>query len=146
MGVDIVRCTKQASGTKIHRYHNLHFPPDSSSSMAHATSAFKVVKKPLKDQDGIRYIIFHPAKFRITHNGTKKDFWDLEKVMAYVKVIIRNEETVTIPNVDWGSVSGQTLNWMCYCFLGLSFLSQWVDNEFIKLTVKGFIWTGNPPH
>ncbi|KAL7852416.1 hypothetical protein SRHO_G00182010 [Serrasalmus rhombeus] len=48
-------------------------------------SAFNEVKNILRGQKGTRFGMFYPARLRITHNGTKKEFQDPAEAMAYVR-------------------------------------------------------------
>lgn len=62
--------------------------PDYPPSVARARSAFNEVRKLLRGRDNIRYGILHPARLRITHNGTEKQFQDAAEAMEYVKTNI----------------------------------------------------------
>ncbi|KAL0151130.1 hypothetical protein M9458_053643 [Cirrhinus mrigala] len=55
--------------------------PDYPPSVARARSAFNEVRKLLR----VRYGILHPAKLRITYNGTEKQFEYAVEAMTYVK-------------------------------------------------------------
>ncbi|KAL7841406.1 hypothetical protein SRHO_G00250970 [Serrasalmus rhombeus] len=54
-------------------------------SVACARSAFNKVKNVLRGQKGMRFGMFYPARLRITHNGTEKEFQDPAEAMAYVR-------------------------------------------------------------
>lgn len=62
--------------------------PDYPPSVAHARSTFNDVKKLLRGRDGVRYGMYYPAKFRITYNGTERQFQDPAEAMVYVKAYI----------------------------------------------------------
>uniref|UniRef100_A0AAR2JW36 L1 transposable element RRM domain-containing protein n=1 Tax=Pygocentrus nattereri TaxID=42514 RepID=A0AAR2JW36_PYGNA len=82
--VDILRRAREAgslqyNGTKIFIF------PDYPPSVARARSAFNEVKNILRGQKGTRFGMFYPARLRITHNGTEKEFQDPAEAMAYVR-------------------------------------------------------------
>lgn len=59
--------------------------PDYTTGVTEPRAAFTEVRKILQDQDGVRYGILFPARRRITHNGTEKEFLMPVEAMAYVK-------------------------------------------------------------
>lgn len=62
--------------------------PDYPVSAAQARSAFSEVKQLLCERDGIRYGLSYPAQFRVTHNGTERQFQKPEDAMVYEKTEI----------------------------------------------------------
>ena len=62
--------------------------PDCPPSVARARAAFKEVRRLLQGRDNIRYDIMHPARLRITYNGTEKLFQEAAEAMAHVKANI----------------------------------------------------------
>ena len=62
--------------------------PDYTTRVAKARSAFNDVRKLLKDLEGVRFGIAHPAKFRVTYNGVEKTFLDPDAAETYVNTSI----------------------------------------------------------
>ncbi len=85
--VEILRWAREA-GPLQYNGATIFMLPDYPPSVARARSAFNEVRKLLRGQDNVRYGILHPARLRITHNGTEKLFQDAAEVMAYVKANI----------------------------------------------------------
>ncbi|KAK7889794.1 hypothetical protein WMY93_025354 [Mugilogobius chulae] len=83
--VDILRRARQAGSALKYGQASISIFPDYAPSVARARSAFNEVKQLLRGRAGVRYGVIHPAKFRISHDGTEKDFMDPRKAMAYVK-------------------------------------------------------------
>ncbi|KAJ8388033.1 hypothetical protein AAFF_G00148240 [Aldrovandia affinis] len=52
--------------------------------VAKARAAFNGVRQQLRGLEGVRFGIAHPARLRITYNGTKKSFLNPEEAQAYV--------------------------------------------------------------
>lgn len=82
--VEVLRRAREAGPLRYNGYIISVFP-DHPPSVARARSAFNEVRKLLRGRDNIRYGILHPARLRITHNGTEKQFRDAGEAMAYVK-------------------------------------------------------------
>uniref|UniRef100_A0A3B3BF92 L1 transposable element RRM domain-containing protein n=1 Tax=Oryzias melastigma TaxID=30732 RepID=A0A3B3BF92_ORYME len=59
--------------------------PDYTASAAKAPAAFTEVRKMLHNKPGIPYRILYPARFRVSHNNTEKEFVDAADAMSYVK-------------------------------------------------------------
>lgn len=85
--VEILRRAREAGPLQYNGATILIFP-DYPPSVARARSAFNEVKKLLRERDNVRYGILHPARLRITHNGTEKMFQDATEAMVYVKANI----------------------------------------------------------
>ncbi len=85
--VEILRRAREA-GPLQYNGATIFIFPDYPPSIARARSAFNEVRKLLRGQDNVRYGILHPARLRITHNGTEKRFQDAAEAMAYVKANI----------------------------------------------------------
>lgn len=85
--VEILRRAREAGPLQYNGATILVFP-DYPPSVARARSAFNEVRKLLRGRDNVRYGIMHPARLRITHNGTEKMFQDAAEAMAYVKANI----------------------------------------------------------
>ncbi|KAJ8357909.1 hypothetical protein AAFF_G00056430 [Aldrovandia affinis] len=49
-----------------------------------ARAAFNGVRQQLRGLEGVRFGIAHPARLRITYNGTEKSFLNPEEAQAYV--------------------------------------------------------------
>lgn len=82
--VEILRRVREA-GPLHYKDSTILIFPDYPPSVARARSAFNEVRKLLRGREGVRYGILHPAKLRITHNGTEKQFQDAVEAMTYVK-------------------------------------------------------------
>ncbi|KAF4088899.1 hypothetical protein AMELA_G00060010 [Ameiurus melas] len=61
--------------------------PDYTVQTAQARAAFNEVRRQLRDIEGARYGILHPARLRITYNGVQKDFISAEEAAEYVKLL-----------------------------------------------------------
>lgn len=90
---DCVKILRRAreSGPLQHNGSTILIFPDYPPSVARARSAFNEVRKLLRGREGVRYGLLHPARFRITYNGTDKQFQDAAEAMAYVKDNILRE-------------------------------------------------------
>lgn len=82
--VEILRRVRE-TGPLHHNGATIFIFPDYPPSVARARSAFNEVRKLLRGKDGVRYGILHPARLRITHNGTEKQFQDAAEALTYVK-------------------------------------------------------------
>ncbi|KAL7860886.1 hypothetical protein AOLI_G00172350 [Acnodon oligacanthus] len=82
--VDIL-CRAREAGSLQYNGTKIFIFPDYPPSVARAKSAFSEVKNILRGQTGMRFGLFYPARLRITHNGTEKEFRDPAEAMAYVK-------------------------------------------------------------
>ncbi|KAJ8362158.1 hypothetical protein AAFF_G00391060 [Aldrovandia affinis] len=58
--------------------------PDYTAQVAKARAAFNGVRQQLRGLEGVRFGIAHPARLRITYNGTEKSFLNPEEAQAYV--------------------------------------------------------------
>lgn len=85
--VEILRQAREAGPLQYNGSAILIFP-DFPPSVARARSAFNEVRKLLRGRDGVRFGILHPARLRITHKGTERQFQDAAEAMAYVKANI----------------------------------------------------------
>jgi len=88
--VEILRLARE-SGPLQHNGSTILIFPDYPPSVARARSAFNEVRKLLRGREGVRYGLLHPARFRITYNGTDKQFQDATEAMTYVKNNILRE-------------------------------------------------------
>ncbi|KAF4073593.1 hypothetical protein AMELA_G00244970 [Ameiurus melas] len=59
-----------------------------SSGLAWSRAAFNEVLRQLRDIEGVRYGILHPARLRITYNGVQKDIISAEEAGDYIKLLI----------------------------------------------------------
>lgn len=59
--------------------------PDYTATVAKARAGFTEVRKLLRDQEGVRYGILFPARFRVTFRGEDREFTDPVKAMTYVR-------------------------------------------------------------
>lgn len=84
---DILRKARETGPLQLNGTPILIFP-DYPPSVAQARSAFNDVRKLLRGRDGVRYGMYYPARFRITHHGTEKQFQDSVEAMAYIKANI----------------------------------------------------------
>lgn len=82
--IEVLRRAREA-GTLQFKGSRIHIFPDYPPSVVRARAAFSEVKKLLRGRDGIRYGLRHPARLRITHNGTEKEFCDPAEALAYVQ-------------------------------------------------------------
>lgn len=82
--VDILRRARDA-GKLIYNGSTIFIFPDYPPSVARARLAFNDVKKLLRGREGVRYGLLHPARLRITHNGTERFFEDPAKAKMYVE-------------------------------------------------------------
>lgn len=68
--------------------------PDYPPSVAQARSAFNEVRRLLRGQDSVKYGLVYPARLRVTHNGTERQFQSPVDAMAYVKTKILQDVTM----------------------------------------------------
>ncbi|KAF4073625.1 hypothetical protein AMELA_G00245440 [Ameiurus melas] len=71
--VDILRRARELQQIKV-RDLNISVFHDYTVQTARARAAFNEVRCQLRDIEGARYGILHPARLRITYNGVQKDF------------------------------------------------------------------------
>lgn len=83
--VEILRRARQAGGALKYGELSISIFPDYPPAVARARSAFNEVKQLLKDRSDVRYGVIHLVKFRITHNGNRKDFLDPKQALLYVQ-------------------------------------------------------------
>ncbi|KAI3358293.1 hypothetical protein L3Q82_014672 [Scortum barcoo] len=82
--------------------------PDYPLSVARARSAFNEIRKLLRGRDNVCYSILHPARLRITHNGTEKLFQDADRgygIFSEVDSSITQAEVTEVVHVS--SCSGK---------------------------------------
>lgn len=82
--LDIFRRAK-ASGRLDYRGSTASIFPDYAPSVAQARTTFNEVKQLLRGLEGVRYGLYYPSSFGITHNATEKWFNKSEDAMAYIK-------------------------------------------------------------
>lgn len=85
--VDILRRARELRQIKV-RDLIISIFPDHTAKIAWARAAFNEVRRQLRDIDGVRYGLIHPARLRITYNGVQKDFVSAEEAIVYVKTLI----------------------------------------------------------
>lgn len=85
--VDILRRARELRQIKV-RDLTISVFPDHTAKIARARAAFNKVRRQLRDIDGARYGLIHPARLRITYNGVQKDFVSAEEASDYVKTWI----------------------------------------------------------
>lgn len=85
--VDMLRRAKELRQIKV-RDFTISVFPDHTAKIARARAAFNEVRRQLRDIDGARYGLIHPARLRITYNGVQKDFVSADEASDYVKTLI----------------------------------------------------------
>lgn len=63
--------------------------PDHTAKIARARAAFNDVRRQLRDIEGLRFGILHPARLRVTYNGEEKEFKSPEEAEAFIKALKR---------------------------------------------------------
>lgn len=61
--------------------------PDHTAKITRARATFYDIRGQLRNIEGVRYGILHPARLRITYNSIQKDFVSSEEAQAYVRTI-----------------------------------------------------------
>uniref|UniRef100_A0A3P8T1M0 L1 transposable element RRM domain-containing protein n=1 Tax=Amphiprion percula TaxID=161767 RepID=A0A3P8T1M0_AMPPE len=93
--MDILRRARDRAGQLKYKGNPIAMFPDYTANVAKARAAFTEVRRMLRGRQGIRYGLFYPAKFRISHNNVEKEFVDATKALDYVK---KNKEGIHSSN------------------------------------------------
>lgn len=88
--VEILRRARESGSLQING-SPIYIFPDYPPSVVQARSAFMEVKRLLRGQTNVRYGLIYPARLRVTHNGTEKQFLNPEEALKYVKTEILPE-------------------------------------------------------
>ena len=81
---DILRKARELQRIKI-RNMTISVFPDHTAKTVRARAAFNDVRRQLREIEGIRFGLLHPARLRITHGGVQKDFTSPEEAESFIK-------------------------------------------------------------
>uniref|UniRef100_A0A3Q1GC67 L1 transposable element RRM domain-containing protein n=1 Tax=Acanthochromis polyacanthus TaxID=80966 RepID=A0A3Q1GC67_9TELE len=83
---DILRKARELQRIKV-RNMTISVFPDHTARTARARAAFNNVRRQLREIEGVRFGLLHPARLRITHGGQQRDFTSLGEAMAFIKTL-----------------------------------------------------------
>ncbi|KAJ3606507.1 hypothetical protein NHX12_026028 [Muraenolepis orangiensis] len=82
--VDILKRARERKGIKFGVMTIFVFP-DYTAKIARARAAFNDVRRELRDIDGLRFTILHPARLRVTYNGMEREFTLSKEAETFVR-------------------------------------------------------------
>uniref|UniRef100_A0A8C5HK84 Transposase element L1Md-A101/L1Md-A102/L1Md-A2 n=1 Tax=Gouania willdenowi TaxID=441366 RepID=A0A8C5HK84_GOUWI len=63
--------------------------PDHTTKTARARAAFNDVRRQLREIEGVRFGLLHPARLRITHRGVQRDFTSPEEAKLFIQTMTK---------------------------------------------------------
>ncbi|ROL45337.1 LINE-1 type transposase domain-containing protein 1 [Anabarilius grahami] len=85
---NILKKSRELQRIKLHNMTISVFP-DYTAKTARARAAFIEVRRQLRDIEGVRFGILHPAKLRITYEGVQRDFTSPAEAKAFISKITK---------------------------------------------------------
>lgn len=88
---DCANILKKARELQRIKLHNMTISvfPDYTAKTARARAAFNEVRRQLRDIEGVRFGILHPAKLRITYEGVQRDFTSPAEAKEFISKMIK---------------------------------------------------------
>lgn len=84
----ILRKAKELQRIKI-RGMAISVFPDHTPKTARARAAFNEVRRLLRDIEGVRFGLLHPARLRITYGGVQRDFTSPDEAKIFIKTLTK---------------------------------------------------------